>query len=100
MREIFLANRKGRQSFACRFSDWENATNYINDDTTSNINITAMCTYIRRGTQKGRTDSQLERLFWRLVLGRAVGNAKLLTSLGLRSRRHDNSPTSSRKGNF
>jgi hypothetical protein len=86
--------------------NWRSITVILSGHETSKEHISAMCTMYKRSTKFNRIDTQLleqeekEVYYWREVLKRIVSTIKLLSSLGLGFRGHDESQFSNRKGNY
>jgi hypothetical protein len=116
---IFSETSKSIYCFVCKlfssisnkisvegFNDWKNVSKALAEHESSKEHITCMCTYHRRCSIVGRTDTELtkqlesNRLYWREVLNRIVATVKLISGLGLAFRGHDESVNSERKDSF
>jgi hypothetical protein len=116
---IFSETSKSIYCFVCKlfssisnktsvegFNDWKNVSKALAEYERSKEHITCMCTYHRRCSIVGQTDTELTKqlesnqLYWWEVSKQIVTTVKLISSLGLAFRGHDESVNSERKGNF
>ena len=88
------------------FNNWKNVARVLVQHEKSNSHVTSMCTLYTRTSSSNRVDTQFvkeqikKQNYWKEILKRIVSTVKLLSSLGLPFRGHDESSNSIHKGNF
>ncbi|KAG6934082.1 zinc finger MYM-type containing 1 [Chelydra serpentina] len=104
--KLFPDHSKGKQTFVNGHSNWRNISRHIADHETSKAHINAICKFVQRykvtQNQFFQISAQFEKecSYWRKVLRCVVAIVKLLSSLGLPLRGHDESLLSNQKDNF
>lgn len=88
------------------FKNWGNLTRALRVHERSSEHISSMFVLKKRSSINGRIDEKLAKQicdqenYWRQVLKRIIATVKLLASMGIGFRGHDDSIDSKRKGNF
>ena len=101
-----MFSRSVKSKLISGFQNWKTISAVLNDHEISNDHMSSMSTLFLRSSKMNRIDSDLlqqmeiQKNYWREVLRRVISTIKLIASMGLAFRGHEESKNSERKGNF